>query len=60
MALNLRGVSAFFLASNAIIWLSAVIVMGILSYWFSQESQPDWLVYMEVLVRPIPACTIGR
>ena len=40
------------LASNAIIWVSAVIVMGIVSYWISQNNgnNGDHIIYEEVIV----------
>ena len=37
--------------SNIIIWVSAVIVMGILSYFISQNNnQGDHIIYEEVIV----------
>lgn len=61
MPFTLRGLSPFFWATNVIVWLSAVIVMGILSYWFSTSSQPDWIIYMLVVVCLYPpVCRIGR
>ena len=48
------GLSPLFLATNVIVWVSAVIVMGILAFWFSRDPQPDVLVYMLVTVG-IPA-----
>ncbi|KAI8963112.1 hypothetical protein F5Y11DRAFT_320382 [Daldinia sp. FL1419] len=40
----------FFLISNALIWISAVIVMGIISYFISQSSYvPGRIIYEEVI-----------
>ncbi|KAI1206846.1 uncharacterized protein F4807DRAFT_216771 [Annulohypoxylon truncatum] len=40
----------FFLFSNALIWISAVIVMGILSYFISQNNYvPGRIIYEEVI-----------
>ncbi len=45
------GLAPFFLISNAIIWISAVIVMGILSYLISlNNNQGDHIIYEEVIV----------
>ncbi len=45
------GLSPFLMASNALIWISAVIVMGILSYLISlNNNQGDQIIYMEVVV----------
>ncbi|KAK3395099.1 hypothetical protein B0H63DRAFT_533630 [Podospora didyma] len=42
--------SPFLTASNAIIWISAVIVMGILSYLISlNNNQGDHIIYEEVI-----------
>ncbi|KAH8892845.1 hypothetical protein GQ53DRAFT_861037 [Thozetella sp. PMI_491] len=53
MSLSARArasLSSRFLASNAVVWVSALIVMGIMSYWFSaQNNQPDFNVYMLVV-----------
>ena len=46
-----HSVAPPFLAANVVVWISAVIVMGILSFWFSQEAQPSPLVFMLVTVR---------
>jgi len=44
------GLSPFFLISNLIIWVSAVIVMGILSYFISlNNNQGDHIIYEEVI-----------
>jgi len=44
------GVSPFTHVSNALIWISAVIVMGILSYLISQNrNQGDHVIYEEVI-----------
>ncbi|KAH8900000.1 hypothetical protein GQ53DRAFT_801530 [Thozetella sp. PMI_491] len=44
------GLAPFFLISNAIIWISAVICMGILSYFISQNNnQGDHIIYEEVI-----------
>jgi len=45
-----EGLSPLFLISNAVVWVCAVIVMGILAFWFSRDEQPEWLVYMLVTV----------
>ncbi len=45
------GLAPFFLISNGIIWVSAVIVMGILSYFISlNNNQGDHIIYEEVIV----------
>ncbi|CAI4212040.1 unnamed protein product [Parascedosporium putredinis] len=50
MPLSTRGLSPLFLATNALIWISSVIVMGIVSYWFSTNMhQPDSIIYIEVI-----------
>ncbi|KEZ41935.1 hypothetical protein SAPIO_CDS6495 [Scedosporium apiospermum] len=49
MRITARGLSPVFLVTNAIVWVSAAIIMGILSYWISQEEQPDSIIYMEVV-----------
>jgi len=44
------GLSPFFLATNALIWVSAVIVMGILSYFISvNNNQGNHIIYEEVI-----------
>ena len=44
------GLSPFLMVSNIIIWISAVIVMGILSYLISQNNnQGDHVIYEEVV-----------
>lgn len=44
------GLSPFLHVSNAIIWISAVIVMGILSYLISlNNNQGDHVIYEEVI-----------
>jgi hypothetical protein len=50
------GLSPFLLVSNAIIWISAVTVMGILSYFiFQNNNQGDHIIYEEVIViAPLP------
>lgn len=45
------GLSPFFLVTNLLIWISAVIVMGIVSYWISQGAGGDHIIYEEVIVR---------
>ncbi len=46
------GLSPFLLASSALIWISAVIVMGILSYLISLPGEAgSRIIYMEVIVR---------
>lgn len=50
------GLPPFFVISNAIVWISAVINMGILSYWI-HHSRPylsRHIIYEEVIVRPDP------
>jgi hypothetical protein len=48
------GLSPLALASNAIVWISAVIVMGILSYLISlNNNQGDHIIYEEVIVCPV-------
>ena len=45
------GLSPIFLATNALIWISAVIVMGILSYLISLNGEAgSRIIYMEVIV----------
>lgn len=61
MRITTRGLSPVFLVTNAIVWVSAAIIMGILSYWISQEEQPDSIIYMEVVVRyPKLPCSLER
>ncbi|KAI1660605.1 hypothetical protein F4813DRAFT_298804 [Daldinia decipiens] len=44
------GLPPFFLISNALIWISAVIVMGILSYFISLNNYvPRRIIYEEVI-----------
>lgn len=44
------GLSPLMLATNALIWISAVIVMGILSYFISLDNhQGDHVIYEEVI-----------
>ncbi|TPX07417.1 uncharacterized protein E0L32_002113 [Thyridium curvatum] len=43
------GLSPFFLVTNLLIWISAVIVMGIVSYWISQGAGGDHIIYEEVI-----------
>jgi TRAP-type mannitol/chloroaromatic compound transport system permease small subunit len=44
------GVHPLFMATNALIWISAVIVMGIISYWLSQNhNQGSHVIYEEVI-----------
>lgn len=44
----------FFLVSNVIIWISAVIVMGIVSYFISEGAYVgNHIIYEEVIVSPI-------
>ncbi|KAK3317064.1 hypothetical protein B0H66DRAFT_479242 [Apodospora peruviana] len=46
------GMHPFFLASNLLIWVSAVIVMGIVSYWISLangQNVGEHLIYLEVI-----------
>ncbi|KAI1646733.1 uncharacterized protein F4817DRAFT_316451 [Daldinia loculata] len=44
------GLPPFFLISNALIWISAVIVMGIISYFISLNNYvPGRIIYEEVI-----------
>ncbi len=44
------GLAPFFLVTNALIWISAVIVMGIESFWISQNNnQGSHIIYEEVI-----------
>ncbi|KAB5566213.1 hypothetical protein GE09DRAFT_1284048 [Coniochaeta sp. 2T2.1] len=44
------GVPAPMMASNILVWISAVIVMGILSYFLSlSHNQGDHIIYEEVI-----------
>lgn len=46
------GLPPFFLISNAIVWISAVINMGILSYFIKNSSYVGrHIIYEEVIVR---------
>jgi hypothetical protein len=46
------GLSPLVLVSNIIVWISAVIIMGILSYFISlNNNQGDHIIYEEVIVR---------
>ncbi len=60
MPLTHRGgsgarLSPFFFFSNLLIWVSAVIVMGIVSFWISQNNnQGSEIIYIEVVVRNLP------
>ena len=55
MPLTTRGLSPLFLATNALIWISATIVMGILAYWFSRDQvQSDANIYILVVVSGTP------
>ena len=45
-----HGIHPFHMVSNILIWISAVIVMGILSYLLSQNKhQGDHIIYEEVV-----------
>jgi hypothetical protein len=44
------GLSTFLLASSALIWISAVIVMGILAYLVSEGMGGDHVIYGLVIV----------
>jgi len=45
------GLSPFIMASTVLVWISAVIVMGILSYFLSKNKhQGDHIIYEEVIV----------
>jgi hypothetical protein len=44
------GLEPFFMFSNALIWISAVIVMGIVSYFISlNNNQGNHIIYEEVI-----------
>lgn len=46
------GLPPAMMASNILVWISAVIVMGILSYFLSlNKHQGDHIIYEEVIVR---------
>jgi len=50
MAIARTGLSPFLMASTVIVWVSAVIVMGILSYLISLDNrQGDHIIYGEVV-----------
>lgn len=55
------GLSSLLLLTNALIWVSAVIVMGIISYFISQSNGTNnsRIIYMEVVVCFIPLCLLG-
>jgi hypothetical protein len=44
------GLTTFLLASSALIWVSAVIVMGILAYLVSRNWGGDHIIYELVIV----------
>ena len=44
------GLTTFLLASSALIWVSAVIVMGILAYLVSRSGGGDHIMYELVIV----------
>lgn len=44
------GLSTFLLASSALVWISAVIVMGILAYLVSNGWRGDHIIYELVIV----------
>ncbi|KAK3991445.1 hypothetical protein QBC44DRAFT_323099 [Cladorrhinum sp. PSN332] len=44
------GLSTFVLASSAIVWISSVIVMGILAYLVSEGWRGDHIIYTLVIV----------
>ncbi|KAM7205441.1 hypothetical protein V8F20_003210 [Naviculisporaceae sp. PSN 640] len=49
---RVAGLSPLFMATNLLIWISAVIVMGIVSYFISTANgyyPGDQLVYLEVI-----------
>jgi len=48
------GAAPPFLAANVLVWLSAVIVLGIVAYWFSRDPQPSPIVFILVTVRDPP------
>ncbi|KAK4174675.1 hypothetical protein QBC36DRAFT_302637 [Triangularia setosa] len=43
------GLAPFLLASSAIVWISAVIVMGILAYLVSEGVRGDFVIYSLVI-----------
>jgi hypothetical protein len=45
------GLSSFLLASSALVWVSSVIVMGILAYLVSRGWGGDHIIYELVIVR---------
>jgi hypothetical protein len=45
------GLTTFLLASSALVWVSAVIVMGILAYLVSRGWGGDHIIYELVIVR---------
>ena len=48
------GLAPFFLATNALIWISSVIVLGIVSYWLSlNNNQGSHIIYEEVIVSTV-------
>lgn len=49
------GLSPILMATNVLVWISAVIVMGILSYLISinGDGVGSRVIYMEVIVRPL-------
>lgn len=50
----------FFLVSNALIWISAVIVMGISSYFISESSAVgSHIIYEEVIVSDAAQRNVG-
>lgn len=55
------GLSPLLLATNLLIWISAVIVMGILSYLISLSGEAgSRVIYMEVIVCAIFRRTLKR
>lgn len=46
------GLSSFLLASSALVWVSSVIVLGILAYLVSEGWEGDHIIYTLVIVSP--------
>lgn len=44
------GLTTFLLASSALVWVSAVIVLGILAYYVSNGWRGDHIIYELVIV----------
>lgn len=46
------GLNTFLLASSALVWASAVIVMGILAYYVANDFRNTRIIYSLVIVSP--------